>query len=159
MASSSAMFNKPILIETSVEALLAKATAREPISNGDGKSGALLERVTIDGERYVVKHLNVAQDWTMRAVGELTSAVVTVWRLGLFERLPACINQPIVGLAVVPVRTATTQLAATETTLLMRDVSRWLVPESDDLITVADNLRFVDHMASIHACFWAGGRA
>ena len=36
---------------------------------GGRKSGARLERLVIGGEPYVLKHLDLAQDWTMRASG------------------------------------------------------------------------------------------
>jgi len=57
-----------------VETLLAGASDREPILSGAGKSGARLERVVIDGQRYVVKYLHLADDWTMRAAGDLSGA-------------------------------------------------------------------------------------
>ena len=96
---------------------------REPIADGAGKSGALLERVVIDGERYVVKYLHRADDWTMRAAGDLTGASFTAWRRGLLARLPDCLNQPIVGVA--------RDLGGC--VLLMRDVGEWLVPVTDAL--------------------------
>lgn len=36
----------------------------------------------------------------------------------------------------------------------MRDVSRWLVPVTDDAIPIDQHLRFIDHMAEMHATFW-----
>ena len=86
-------------VADSVAQLLAGASEREPIVDGAGKSGARLERVVIDGRRYVVKYLHIADDWTMRAAGDLTGATFTAWRRGLLARLPDCINQPIVAVA------------------------------------------------------------
>ena len=134
----------------SLDELLAGATDREVLVDGAGKSGARLERVTIGGQRYVVKHLSLADDWTMRAAGELGGATSALWQRGLLARLPDCINQPIV--AVTNGRTT-----SGDTVLLMHDVGEWLVPVSDDLIPLDQQLRFLDHMAAMHAEFWDGG--
>jgi hypothetical protein len=136
-------------VAASVEELLAGATDREPIVEGAGKSGARLERVTIDGQRYVVKYLDLAEDWTMRVAGDLAGFSLTLWRRGLLARLPDCINQPIVAVAANP--------GGRGCALLMRDVGSWLVPVEDDPIPLAQGLRFLDHMAAMHATFWAGG--
>ena len=140
-------------VAASIEALLADATEREPLVDGAGKSGAKLERVTIDGEAYVLKHLKLDDDWTMRAAGQLGGATLQLWRRGLLARLPSCINQPIVAVADVPASGSGTG----ETVLLMRDVGQWLVPVSDEPIPLRQQLGFLDHMAAMHACFWAGG--
>ena len=55
----------------SIEELIAGATARSPLGGTDGKSGATLERVVIDGEPFVLKHLHPDHDWTMRGFGDL----------------------------------------------------------------------------------------
>ena len=47
--------------------LLAEATGREELAGVPGKSGATLERVVIGWQGYVLKHLDLADDWTMRA--------------------------------------------------------------------------------------------
>ena len=83
----------------SVAELVAGATERRPLAGGAGKSGARLERVVIDGQPYVLKHLDLAEDWTMRASGCLRGAPLLAWERGLLARLPACFNQPIVGVA------------------------------------------------------------
>lgn len=126
----------------SVDALLAGAESRVPLT-GPGKSGAVLERVTIGGTPYVVKHLDPDTDWTMRASGFDGFAPVELWRRGVLDALPECLRQPIVGVA----------LDGTAT-LLMEDVSAWLVPATDEPISVAENEQFVDHMAAMHVSFW-----
>src|SRR5450631_537283 len=135
-------------VADSVDTLLAGASAREPIVDGAGKSGARLERVVIDGQRYVVKYLHLADDWTMRAAGDLSGAAFTAWRRGLLARMPDCINQPIVGVCKDPGGSA----------VLMRDVSQWLVPVTDKVIPLEQHLRFLDHMAAMHATFWDAGQ-
>jgi len=128
-----------------LEHMLARAGPRTPIESA-GKSGARLERLSIDGEPYVLKHMDLRVDWTMRAAGVLPGAPAVLWCRGLLDRLPACINSPIVAVEVGEV-----------TRLLMRDVSDWLVPVCDEPIDAAMHLRFLDHMAALHATFWGAG--
>jgi Phosphotransferase enzyme family len=127
--------------------LLAGATERTGLDEVPGKSGATLERVVIDGQAYVLKHLDLAQDWTMRASGCLRGAPLVLWERGILAGLPDCLNQPIVGAAREPRGCA----------LLMRDVARWLVPATDAPIPPAQHARFLEHMAALHAAFWACG--
>ena len=58
----------------------------------------------------------------MRASGCLRGAPLVLWERGILARLPGCLNQPIVGAAPEPGGCA----------LLMRDVTPWLVPVTDD---------------------------
>src|ERR1700726_4670605 len=88
----------PTLLASDAE-LHEGATERTSLTEGAGKSGATLERVVIGGQPYVLKHLDLAQDWTMRASGCLRGAPLVAWEQGLLARLPACFNQPIVGVA------------------------------------------------------------
>jgi hypothetical protein len=130
--------------------LLMGVTERSGLAGIPGKSGASLERVVIDGQDYVLKHLDLAEDWTMRASGCLRGAPLVLWERGILARLPGCLNQPIV--AVAPQAPGRRGCA-----LLMRDVSPWLVPATDAPITLAQHTRFLRHMAALHAEFWACG--
>ena len=134
--------------------LLAAAVRREPVSDAPGKSGAVLERLEIDGQPYVLKHLDLAQDWTMRASGCLRGAPLVAWERGLLARLPACFNQPIVG---VFREDGDGPAPSGGCGVLMRDVSPWLVPVTDEPISLDQHLRFLRHMAALHAAFWACG--
>jgi hypothetical protein len=125
---------------------------REPMTHTDSKSGARFERVTIDGERFVLKYLDIRDDWTMRATGQLAYAPVVLWQRGLLDRLPACFLQPIVDVATVD-GTPDDRRAA----LLMRDIGEWLVPEGDDVLPIDTHLQFLDHLAVLCAAFWGGG--
>jgi hypothetical protein len=125
----------------SVDELLAGAEGATPFES-NGKSGARLEKVTIDGAAYVVKYLDEG-DWSLRASGVAEGPVVEVWRRGILDGLPDCINQPIVAVA-----------REEASVLLMRDVSRWLVPSTDDVVPLAQHERFLDHMAALHAAYW-----
>ena len=127
----------------SVDELLAGATDASSIDSA-GKSGARLDRVSIDGEPHIVKYLDPSVDWTMRAAGVDGSTTLELWRRGILAQLPDCINQPIVAIAY----------EHGVTVLLMRDVGDWLVPVSDDLVLLDQHLRFLDHMAAMHAAFW-----
>ena len=130
-----------------LDEMLAAATSREPIDDAPGKSGARLERLVIDGEQYVLKHMDIGSDWTIRATGCLRGAPLEAWERGLLGRLPGCFNQPIV--AAWPQRGGCA--------LLMRDVGRWLVPVSDQPVPLEQHLRFLAHMAALHAAFWGCG--
>ena len=135
--------------------LLAAATSREVVTGAAGKSGASLERLRIDGRDYVLKHLDLACDWTMRASGSLRGAPLELWERGILDRLPGCINQPIVAVAPEP---PAGRAPAGGCAVLMHDVSPWLVPVTDDLIPLHQHESFLRHMAALHAAYWDGGR-
>ena len=134
--------------------LLAAATSRETVADGPGKSGAVLERLEIDGQPYVLKHLDLASDWTMRASGCLRGAPLELWERGVLDRLPGCLNQPIVA-AGREERSGPGPSGGCA--VLMHDVGRWLVPVSDDPIPLGQHQRFLTHMAALHAEFWECG--
>src|SRR6266404_285671 len=90
----------------------------------------------------------------MRASGCLRGAPLLAWERGLLARLPACLNQPIVGVALSG---GDGSVPSGGCALLMRDVSRWLVPVTDEPISLDQHLRFLRHMAALHAAFWACG--
>jgi hypothetical protein len=71
-----------------------------------------------------------------------------MWRAGLFDALPASIDHTIVGMASSDGRNGWGAV------VLMRDVSPWMVPEGDSAIPLDQHLRFLDHMAEVHAAFW-----
>jgi hypothetical protein len=130
---------RPVL--SSVEELLAGADTAVAFES-NGKSGARLEKVTIDGAPYVVKYLDEG-DWSLRASGVPEGPVVELWRRGILDALPECFNQPIVAVA-----------RADQSVLLMHDVSSWLVPDTGDVVPLDQHERFLDHMAALHAAYW-----
>ncbi len=139
----------------SVAELISGATERAPLAGGPGKSGAVFERVVIDGQPYVLKHLDLAEDWTMRASGCLRGAPLMAWEQGILARLPACFNQPIVGVAPEAGNGAR---PCGGCALLMHDVTPWLVPATDQPVSLDQHRRFLAHMAALHASFWNCGR-
>src|SRR3984885_8706165 len=140
-----------------VAELLAGATERTVLAEAPGKSGATLERVVIDGRDYVLKNLDLAEDWTMRASGCLRGAPLVLWERGILARLPACFNQPIVGAAPAarpaPPVALGRPVPSGGCALLMRDVTPWLVPATDAPITPGQHALFLRHMAALHAEF------
>ena len=153
MPASNDVMRHPVV---RLSALLAGATDREPLTDNAGKSGALIERVTIDGERYVVKILDRRRDWTLRASGMLRGVTTEMWARGLLSRLPDCLDQPIVAVGVGPLDD--TDADGLEiTALLMRDVGAWMIDVSDDPVPYTAHAQFLDHMAALHATFWEAG--
>jgi hypothetical protein len=137
-----------------VAELLAGATERTALDDAPGKSGARLERVVIGGQPYVLKHLDLAVDWTVRASGDLRGAPLTLWERGILARIPECFNQPIVGVAR---EEGTGPRPSGGCALLMHDVSPWLVPATDEVLPLGQHLGFLRHMAALHAQFWGCG--
>ena len=138
--------------------LLTGVTGRAPLDGVPGKSGARLERVVIGGRGYVLKHLDLSDDWTMRASGSLRGAPLELWERGILAGLPGCFNQPIVGAApeerVNGPGPARGPASARGCALLMHDVTPWLVPATDEVIPLGQHLSFLRHMAALHAAFW-----
>ena len=165
-----------------VSELLAGAYDVRPLDDAPGKSGARLEKLRIDGVDLVAKYLDPDLDWTVRASGVLGGPVARLWTSGILHRLPDCLNQPIVGVAIddaaveagaagaveVPVDAATPggggrpgptrpRSKGPCTVLLMRDVGPDLIPATDEPLPLATHLRLLGHMAAMHAAFWGGG--
>ena len=68
--------------------LVAGATERTPLEQSDGKSGAILDRVVIDGAPFVLKTVDRRHDWIMRQIGDLAVLPVVVWEEGLVDLVP-----------------------------------------------------------------------
>ena len=132
----------------SVEELIAGATERSPLGGADGKSGALLERVVIDGERLVLKHLHVDGDWTMRGFGDLCCRPVRLWTTGILDALPPALDHAVIGAATGLGRNGW------GAALLMHDVGEHLVPEGDDPIPLEQHRQLLDHLAELSGAFW-----
>ena len=60
--------------------LLARATDRAALDGAPGKSGAEMERLMIDSQPYVLKRLDLARDWTLRASGCLPGPPLVLWQ-------------------------------------------------------------------------------
>jgi hypothetical protein len=128
----------------SVDALVAGATSRTPVRFDDSKSGARFERVVVDGEHHLLKHLDHRDDWIMRQTGDIGCIPLLVWESGVYDLVPDCIDHATVGAAREDGHGA----------VLLRDVGEWLVPPGDDPIGAEQHLAFVDHLAALHAATW-----
>ncbi len=131
-------------LASSVDDLVADASERGPMTDADGKSGALIEQVVIGGEPFVLKHVDCRSDWIMRQTGDIGGWPITVWESGLLDQLPSCIDHTYVGAAREDRHGA----------VLMRDVSAWLVPPGDDPLPLDRHLQFLEHLATCHAAYW-----
>src|SRR3982750_3738580 len=131
----------------SVDELLAVAAWRGPMDKHvDSLSGSSFERAVVDGQPCVVKHTGYELDWLARALGDRDCWALTLWRTGLLDALPDCLDHTVLGMA----RAAATGVVS----VLMRDVSPWLVPAGSTPLPLDAHRGFLDHMARLHAEFW-----
>jgi hypothetical protein len=129
----------------SIDDLVAGCTSRQPMVPQDSKSGARFERVAFGRERFVLKYQDARDDWLMRATGDVAGRrFASLWESGLLGAVPAVIDHAVVGAAVDG------EVGA----ILLRDVSDGLLPLGDEPLGPAAHLRFLDHMAELHAKFW-----
>jgi hypothetical protein len=133
---------------SSIEELIEGATERAPLGGTDGKSGSLLERVVIDGERFVLKQVHPDVDWTMRGFGDLGCRPVEIWTSGVLDAVPATIDHAVVSAAAGLGRNGWGGA------LLLRDVSEHLVPEGDAPLSLEHHRQLLDHLADMSATFW-----
>jgi hypothetical protein len=138
-------------VAPSLEELLSDGARRTVLTQTDGKTGARLERVTHDGRAFVLKYLHLADDWVMRATGDLGIRPVTMWRDGWLDRLPASIDHGVVAAAWDD------RPAGRGAVLMMHDVGDHLLPEGDRPFPTDQQHAFLDHMAQLHATFWSTG--
>jgi hypothetical protein len=128
-----------------VSSLLAGVVSREPLAVADGRSGSLLERVTLaGGELLVVKHVRDGGDWIMRASHDHGRAA-ELWSSGVLGRVPEVIDHAVLGAEQVPGGWV----------VIMRDVSAALVPDHAR-ISRADSRRVLEAAAALHAAFADG---
>jgi len=103
---------------------LDNSVERVPMVDHEGKSGALLERVTLpDGRRLIVKRFLPKTDPLMAALGDVVGREYILWSRGILDRLP-----PEVGHAVVD-----GWVDGDETVIVMRDLG-------DSVLTWQDRL-------------------
>ena len=134
-------------VAASLDELIAGATNRVPVRTDDAKSGAMFERLTIEGKPHFLKLLSADSDWIMRITGNTTNWEFTVWKAGLYQQVPDVIDHAMVGMALEG-SGPTARLA-----MLMTDHGDDLVPPGDDTLPAHQHLGFIDHMAAFHARF------
>ena len=127
-------------------ALLQHATSRTPFAPVDGLSGVPMERVVIDGERYIAKWLGRDLDWVSRVTSDTVCRPALMWELGLYDRVAPYVDPAVVGVSRDP--------ASGRCVLLMRDVSSYLFPEGAEPFTATDQEIVLTSMADLHAGLW-----
>ena len=128
--------------------LLARATSRNSVAAGDGRSGAAFERVTVDRTAYFVKRLSPSSDWVMRVTGDQVHRPYLAWQAGILDRAPGCIDHTMVAMDLDGTD------GDAELTMLMRDVGGFLVPPGDTVVPPGQHAGFIAHMAALAAAFW-----
>ena len=131
-----------------VAEVLARATWCESVRPDDARAGADYQRVVADGRAYFLKRLSPATDWIMRVTGDHVHRPYLVWRAGIMDKAPSCIDHTVVAMEV-----AGTGDDA-RLSMLMRDVGACLVPPGDAPVPLAQHARFLTHMAELAASFW-----
>ncbi|MFN8050669.1 MAG: hypothetical protein U0Q22_04495 [Acidimicrobiales bacterium] len=134
-------------VAASVEELLDGARRLGPFETAESRSDAEFELVEVDGERCVVKYLHPDLDFLLRAVDDRSCGALQVWRHGLVDLAPDCIDHAMLGAAPW----GRDGLGAA---LLLRDVGDALIPPGDAPISEADHLAFLDHIAGLSAAAW-----
>ena len=137
----------PQVVDT-IEELVAGATHREQVHPDDGKSGATFETLRIDGRRRFLKVVAYEDDWIMRVTGNTDHWEHTVWRAGIYDRLPPSIDHAIVAMALDttgPVR---------RLGILMDDCGSHLIPPGDDVVDEDTHHGMIESMAAMHATLW-----
>jgi hypothetical protein len=135
------------LVADSLDELIAGATDRVEVRSSDAKSGAHFETLRVDGQPCFLKVLTAEDDWIMRVTGNTTNWEFQVWRAGIYQQFPECIDHTILGMALEGTG------PSARLSILMTDCSADLVPPGDALLPEQHHLDLVDHMAAMHARF------
>jgi hypothetical protein len=122
---------------------------REPYEPaGWSSTDAVFEGVYVDGERepsLVAKTVRRDHDWVAVATDDTVDREVRCWESGLLDRLPQSMRHVVLG-------TARTDAGYS---LLMREVSSWLVPNTAATPTPRRlHAVVLDALAAMHARFW-----
>ncbi len=131
-----------------VAEVLARATRRESVRPDDARAGADYQRFLADGQAYFLKRLSPATDWIMRVTGDHVHRPYLVWRAGIMDKAPGCIDHTVVAMEVAGTGDEATL------SVLMRDVGNCLVPPGDAQVPLAQHDGFLTHMAELAAAFW-----
>jgi Phosphotransferase enzyme family len=132
----------------SVTGFLAQASRVECILPSDARAGAEYRRVSVNGDDYFVKQLSPASDWIMRVTGDRVHRPYLVWRAGVMDASPTCIDHTVVAMEVA----GSGDRAVL--TMVMRDVGTLLVPPGDTVVPVSQHAGFISHMAALASGFW-----
>lgn len=140
------MTTTPHVADT-LDELVAGATVRSEVRTADARSGARFERLVLDGEQRFLKVLSAQDDWIMRMTGNTTNWEFQVWRAGIYQQLPECLDHTILGMALEGAG------PSARLSILMDDCTDDLVPSGDAVLPPRHHEGFIDHMAAMHARF------
>ncbi|HEY2331058.1 MAG TPA: hypothetical protein VGH94_04005 [Acidimicrobiales bacterium] len=138
----------PRPVAGSVDELIEGSTERRPFFPDDARSSSRFEWVTIGGERFVLKHVHLDDDFTMRVSGDLGCRPLRVWRAGLMDVASDIVDHGVVAMAAGDGRNGW------GAALLLRDLEDELVAADDSLLPEDQHLSFLDHCAGMAARFW-----
>lgn len=138
----------PRPVAGSVDELLAGATRREPWAPAASRSTTAFERVWIDGEPLLVKHLHLDEDFIGRTTGDIGCRPLRAWAAGLYDVAPERIDHAVVGVAQGDGRNGW------GAALLLRDVGDALASTGERPFTEEEHVAFVDGIAAICAATW-----
>ena len=131
-----------------VSAVLARATARERLRPADARAGADYQQIVADGQAYFLKRLSPASDWIMRLTDDHNHRPYLVWRAGIMDKAPACVDHTVVAMEVAG------HGDDAVLSVLMRDVGGFLVPPGDAPVPLGQHARFIAHLAALAVAFW-----
>jgi Phosphotransferase enzyme family len=125
--------------------IVARATTRAPVKPEDSKSAATFERLVIDGEHYLLKHLT--NDWLAAGSLDTTARAVGLYDAGIYADLADVVDSTVVSAAYLG---AARSFPAS---LLMRDVTDSLIP-LDGAVDLDTHAALLVAMAAMHARYW-----
>ena len=139
----------PRAVASSVDELLAGATARTPLAAGDAKSGSVLERVVIDG-RAASCSSTCTPTTTGRCAASATSAAdpSRCGRRASSTRSPTASTTPWSGPRAGTDATGGARRCSCGTS------ATTLIPEGDEPVSLAQHRQLLDHLAGLAATFW-----
>ena len=118
----------------------------EQVQDAETSTEAEFQKVTLDGDddpSLFIKRVDPSKDWVALGTNDLARRAVTMWSLGVFDRMPGEVDPGVIACASWDEGYA----------VLMPDVSaRLAVPGAPMSIAQGDAL--LDAMAALHAAFW-----
>ncbi len=141
----------PRPVYESVAEMLDGCNARgapQPFRPADARSGSHFERVVVNGQPCVVKHVHLDDDFTMRVSGDLGCRPLRVWEAGMMDVAADVVDHAVLAAARNDGRNGW------GAALLMRDATSELVPVGDDPLPESQHLGFLDHLAVMSARWW-----
>ena len=80
-----------------VSEVLSRAPKVESVRPDDARAGADYQRVEAEGRAYFLQRLSPASDWIMRVTGDHVHRPYLVWRAGIMDKAPSCVDHTVVA--------------------------------------------------------------